>query len=277
MSAAGRFDDFEARPGSATSLVRTVVGVFLRDLGGAITSAELVRLLGAVNVRPAHARTAITRVKDKGLLLSDTIDGQPGYRLNPDAVPALQRGDRRIYRYRQQGETEQWCLVSFSVPETLRDARHQLRKRLGFIGCGTVAHGLWIAPGHLLGEVEHILDELELRDAATLFLTDAPRTAGTLAEAAATWWDLDRLAALHRGFLAATDGFSFDASAAPAPVTAFAQYTTAVDEWRILPYVDPRLPPSMLPADWPGHAAVARFDAIRAQLEAPAREFVGLD
>lgn len=278
MIAAPRFDDFEVRPGSATSLVRTVVGVFLRDLGGSITSAELVRLLDAAGVSPAHARTAITRVKDKGLLLSDTVDGQPGYRLNPDAVPALGRGDRRIYRYRQQGETERWCLVSFSVPESLRDARHQLRKRLAFIGCGTVAHGLWIAPGHLLGEVEGILDELELREAATVFLTENPRTPGTLAEAAATWWDLDRIADLHRGFLAATDSIDHtDAAAAVRdPRDVFACYVTAVDEWRILPYVDPGLPPSMLPADWPGHAAVARFDAIRAHFEAPARAFVGL-
>src|SRR5690606_27470020 len=162
----------------------------------------LVRLLGAVNVRPAHARTAITRVKDKGLLLSDTVDGQPGYRLNPDAVPALQRGDRRIYRYRQRGETEQWCLVSCSGPETLRAARHQLRERLGFRGVGTVAHGLWIAAGHLMGGVEGIVDALERRAAATLFVTEAPRSAGALAEAAAPWWDLDRLAELRRGFLA---------------------------------------------------------------------------
>src|SRR5690606_15063102 len=111
--------------------------------------------------------------------------------------------------------------------------------------CGTVAHGLWIAPGHLAGEVEGILDELDLRAAATLFLTDSPRTAGTLAEAAAAWWDLDRIADLHRRFLAATEhvvaGFAAtDASAHPIePRDAFARYVTAVDEWRILPYVDP--------------------------------------
>lgn len=266
------FDDFEARPGSATSLVRTVVGLFLRDLGGEISSAELVRLLGAAGVAESHARTAITRVKNKGLLIADTVSGQPGYRLHPDAVAVLDRGDRRIYRYRQQGETEQWCLVSFTVPETQRDARHRLRKRLGYIGCGTVAHGLWIAPGHLAGEVEGILDDLDLRAAATLFMTDMPLVHGTLAEAAESWWDLDRIADLHRTFLDA----AAVAATALGPGEAFARYVTAVDQWRILPYLDPGLPASMLPCDWPGHAAVARFDAIRARLEQPARSFVGL-
>lgn len=276
MTGSPGFDDFEVRPGSATSLVRTIVGVFLRDLGGTITSAELVRLLGAVDVSPTHARTAITRVKNKGLLLSIEVTGQPGYVLNPDAVRALERGDRRIYRYRQQGEAELWCLISYSVPESQRDARHQLRKRLGFIGCGTVAHGLWIAPGHLAGEVEQILEELDLRDAATVFMTGTPRTAGSLVAAAATWWDLDRLAELHRGFLAATDGFEADASLGSLdPETAFARWVRSVDEWRILPYVDPGLPPAMLPPTWPGFAAIERFGRLREGLEAPARTFAG--
>lgn len=280
--AAAPFDDFEARPGSATSLVRTVVGLFLRDLGGRIASAELVHLLGAVGVSETHARTAITRVKNKGLLLHDTLDGQPGYALNPAAEAALARGDRRIYGYRQQGESEQWCLVSFTVPESQRGARHQLRRRLGFIGCGIVAHGLWIAPGHLAGEVEVILDDLGLRQAATLFLAETPRVAGSLAEAAASWWDLDSIAALHRTFLEATadtlpgSEAVQDASNAPSDRDAFARYVTSVDQWRLLPYLDPGLPASMLPADWPGHEAVARFGAIRAQLEQPARSFAGL-
>lgn len=276
------FDDFEARPGSATSLVRTIVGLFLRDLGGRIHSSELVRLLGAVGVSEAHARTAITRVKNKGLLLPDTLEGQPGYALNPAAEATLARGDRRIYGYRQQGESEQWCLVSFTVPESQRGARHQLRKRLGFIGCGTVAHGLWIAPGHLAGEIERILDDLGLRQAATLFPADTPRVAGTLAEAAASWWDLDSIAALHRTFLEATADTLpgservQDASDTLSGRDAFARYVTAVDQWRLLPYLDPGLPASMLPPDWPGHEAVARFGAVRARLEAPARAFAGL-
>src|SRR5690606_13122378 len=130
------------------------------------------------------------------------------------------------------------------------------------------------------------------RSAATLFMTDSPLVAGTLAEAAASWWDLDRIAELHRTFLDATadtlppgavqdvlpapgaplgDGAAVDAGATLDPSAAFARYVAAVDHWRILPYVDPGLPWSMLPADWPGHAAVARFDAIRASLDGPAR------
>lgn len=260
-------DDFDARPGSATSVVRTIVGAHLRELGGRIRSAELVRLLEAARVEAPAARTAISRVKAKGLLLADDVGGQPGYRLNPDAVPMLERGDRRIFAYRQQGERDPWCLVSFSVPESNRSARHQLRRRLSWIGAGTVADGLWIVPGHLDDEVRLILADLDLDHAARLFTASRPES---LEVDAARWWDLDSLAALHREFLDATAPLDGATSGAEA----FALWIEAIDRWRIIPYLDPGLPPSALPRDWPGTAAVERFGALTDSLAPRARDFV---
>ncbi|WP_168626084.1 PaaX family transcriptional regulator C-terminal domain-containing protein [Cryobacterium sp. BB307] len=258
-------DDFDSRAGSATSLLRTIVGAFLRELGGSIRASDLVRLLDAAGVAGPAARTAISRVKEKGLLLADG-GAAPGYRLNPDAVPMLERGDRRIFNYRQQGERDPWCLVSYSVPESRRSARHQLRRRLGWIGCGTVADGLWIAPGFLADEVRLILTDLDLQDAATLFTAERPDGLG---RHALGWWDLDRLAGLHRVFLDAT---AHDGSAADER-EAFARWTHALDRWRIIPYLDPGLPASVLPVDWPGHQSVERFRELSAALAPKAHAF----
>lgn len=255
-------DDLDARPGSATSLLRTVVGLYARDLGGHLAAADLVALLGAAGVAPGAVRSAVSRAKGRGLLEAADGGGRAGYRLAPDAVAMLERGDRRIFGYRQQGDDDPWCLVSFSIPESRRDARHQLRRHLAGIGCGTVATGLWISPGHLVDEVEGILDGLGLRDAATVFLTGTPRVAGTLADAVARWWDLDDLAARHRDFLAAHPDPA-DGATDPAPADAFARWVRAVDDWRPLPYRDPGLPAGVLPEDWPGTAGVARFAALR--------------
>ncbi|WP_435737363.1 PaaX family transcriptional regulator C-terminal domain-containing protein [Cellulosimicrobium sp. PMB13] len=297
-------DDLDARPGSATSLLRTVVGLYLRDLGGWVAVADLVALLDAVGVPSAAARSAISRVKAKGLLVAADVGGRPGYRLAPGADAMLARGDRRIFAYRQQADDDAWLLVSFSVPEDRRAARHQLRRHLAGIGCGTVADALWICPAHLAGEVEQILDHLDLRDAATLFVTGTPQTHGTFADAAARWWDLDRIAALHRRFLARHEGASSrhvpdgarspvpdgarspvpdgarspvsdgarSPVAATSPSDAFARWVRAVDDWRTVPYVDPGLPPSALPADWPGTASVALFDDLRTTLGEAAAE-----
>lgn len=284
-------DDVESRPGSATSLVRTVVGAYVRQVGGAISAADLVALLGDVGVAGPSARSAVSRVKARGLLDAAPVAGRPGYRLAPGAARMLERGDRRIFTYRPQGETDPWCLVSYTVPETRRDARHQLRRHLAGIGCGHVATGLWICPGHLTGEVEEILTSLGLRDAATLFVTSTPRTPGPFADAAARWWDLERLAALHHGFLARHldetdhDAIDYDAidhvdagtvpdGGAPPGVEAFVRWTRALDDWRLIPAVDPGLPLSALPRDWPGPASVATFSRLRALLEVPATRYV---
>jgi phenylacetic acid degradation operon negative regulatory protein len=260
-------DDFDSRPGSATSLLRTIVGACLRELGGRASIGQLIRLLGAVGLSESQARTAVLRVSRKGLLLPG---GNADYMLNRGAVPMLENGDRRIFTFRQMGNGDPWCLISFSIPETLRAERHQLRRQLSWIGCGTVSPALWICPGFLVGEVEGIFVELGLRRFATLFETTTPQPAGTLADAAATWWDLAALEALHRGFLDATAGF---ADIEPSGSTAFAAWIRALDEWRVIPYLDPGLPPSALPADWPGFASVARFEQLMARFSDAGREF----
>ena len=242
-------DDIDARPGSTASMLRTLVGLYLRPLGGWISAADLVALAGDLEIPPAQARTGVTRLKQKGLLLAERRHAV-GYRLNPDAVTMLERGDRRIFEMREMTDADSWCLISFSMPETARATRHQLRRRLQWIGAGVVSPALWICPGHLQDEVLEIVDDLDASEWVTLFQAGAPTTARTLPQAAADWWDLDTLRTEH---------LEFQSSLATLPSAPFAAYVQLIDRWRVLPYIDPGLPPSMLPADWPGRRSVAEF------------------
>lgn len=253
-------DDIDARPGSTASLLRTLIGVYLRPLGGWISTADLVALAGDLGIPPAQARTGVTRLKQKGLLLAERTEAI-GYRLAPDAVGMLERGDRRIFEMREMTDADGWCLVSFSIPESERRTRHQLRRRLQWIGAGIVSPALWICPGHLQDEVLEILDDLDARRWATLFRASAPVPPGSLVEAAAQWWDL---AALR------TEHLAFQASLTALPAEPFAAYVRLIDSWRVLPYTDPGLPPSMLPADWPGRRSFDEFARRSAELAEPA-------
>ena len=257
-------DDADSRSGSATSLLRTIIGCYLRRCGGWIAVSALTELTTTVGVSQARTRTAVLRVRSKGLLDPDVRDGSAGYALGPNAIPALERGDRRIYTARQMDPSDRWCLISYSIPESQRQLRHQIRRRLAGIGCGTVSAALWICPEYLTGEVEEILGDLGVRTSAAIFLADETRVAGGLESAVGQWWDLPAIAARHQSFWSA---YGSVAASDLTPRQAFATWIGCVDAWRVIPYVDPGLPAAWLPDNWPGNLTVRLFADLREQLE----------
>lgn len=264
-------DDIDSRPGSATSLARTVLGAYVRDLGGWIAIADFSTLLAGLGVPEQSTRTAVTRLKSKGVLDAESRGGRNGYRITDAAEAMYSRGDPRIFGFRQMADGDAWHLISFGIPESQRAARHQLRRRLSSIGCGTVSAGLWICPEYLAAEASAIVSALALDEYVTSFRATELTVPGTLRAAAAQWWDLPALADRHRAFLdhhrdivtleKLTDRAAFD------------RFVPLLDEWRIIPYLDPGLPEEMLPADWPGLDSVRLFaDAQRRCLE-PSRRW----
>jgi phenylacetic acid degradation operon negative regulatory protein len=223
-----------------------------------------MELMTTVGVTQTRARTAILRVRGKGILAAEVRDGRAGYALEPAALPRLARGDRRIYSPRAMSDTDRWCLVSYSIPESQRQLRHQLRRRLSGIGCGTVSAALWICPEYLTSEVEDILTELGVRGSAAIFMVGETRFDGGPERAVAEWWDLPAIAARHEAFLDAYDSLAADELT---PRQAFASWIGCLDAWRVIPYVDPGLPAAWLPADWPGKRSIPLFADLRERLE----------
>jgi phenylacetic acid degradation operon negative regulatory protein len=266
-------DDVTSRPGSAASLVLTIVGLYLRRVGGWMPTAALVRLAEQVGSSEALTRTAIARLKKRAVVVADRRDGVAGYAVHPGAVRMLQSGDRRIFTPRAMTIADPWCLISFSLPEQQRSVRHQLRRRLQWIGCGTVAPALWICPDYLADEVEEILDDLDIRPYATLFRSELPRVAGRIEDAVARWWDLAAIAAAHRDFLTAMRAVRLDRPTSAAE--AFRAYVIGIDAWRTIPYLDPGLPPALLPTDWPGRDSVELFTVLSDRFADPAWRHVG--
>ncbi|WP_159920784.1 PaaX family transcriptional regulator [Rhodococcus sp. WAY2] len=266
-------DDFDSRPGSATSLIRTVLGAYVRDLGGWVAIADFVGLMQAVGIPSESTRIAVTRLKKKGVLRARVCDGRNGYEVTEQAEAMFRRGDPRIFGFRQMAEGDPWRLISFTIPETQRAARHQLRRRLGWIGCGTVSPGLWIAPEYLAEEVGDIVDALGLSAYVTTFVSTSMFVPDSQADAAARWWDLDGIAARHRDFLTRHRA-ALSTTEEVSPREAFVRFAPLLDEWRIIPYIDPGLPAGMLPDDWPGSDSVRLFASARDRYLTGSREWV---
>ena len=264
-------------PQQPRHLIVTVYGLYARIGGGWMSVASVISLLGDLGVDQQTVRSAISRLKQRGLLVASKRGRTAGYELSAEAGAILAEGDHRIFEHRRAAADDPWLLAVFSVPETERDKRHQLRSQLARLGFGTVSAGVWVAPAHLRDVTEGVLRRQHLEGYADLFECDYVAF-GEPKQKVRQWWDLNQLAALYDEFLAAHRPVLAkwkrrkpDPAGDDAAPDAFADYVRVLTDWRRLPYADPGLPAALLPADWEGALAAKLFADLRTRLEDPAR------
>jgi phenylacetic acid degradation operon negative regulatory protein len=271
--------DVTARSARLRQLIVTVYGLYARSDGGWLSIAALIRLLADLGVDEPAVRSAISRLKRRGMLESRRQDGSAGYQLSAEALAILREGDARIFRRRRATLADGWLLAVFSVPESQRDRRHVLRSELTRLGFGMVAPGVWIVPAHRQDATAETLRRLGLESYADLFHADH-LAFGDPADKIRRWWDLDELERRYEAFIQAHEPALRRWEERPgtqglaAQHEAFADYVRALTDWRRLPYLDPGLPVELLPDDWIGIRAAEEFFALRALLEEPARGYV---
>ena len=266
--------DATARSARPRHLIVTVYGLYARSDGGWLSVAALIRLLAELGVDEPAVRSAISRLKRRGILEARRQEGSAGYQLSAQALAILREGDARIFRQRRATLADGWLLAVFSVPEAERQRRHVLRSELTRLGFGMVAPGVWIVPAHPQDATAETLRRLGLDAYADLFHADH-LAFGDPAGKIRHWWDLDELERRYEAFIQVHEptllcwenGSGEDRQA-------FADYVRAVTDWRRLPYLDPGLPAELLPADWAGLRAAEEFFALRALLEQPAQAHV---
>lgn len=274
MAQAGvvELDDFTARPHSAGSVIRTVIGVHLRRIGGWIAVSDLVELSVQSGNSAGSVRSALSRLKQRGLLVQQAKDGRPGYRYSEAAITMVERGTRRIFAYRQLTIDDGWTIAVFSVPDSARHLRHQVRQQLIWLGFGVVTPGTWIGPGHLIGEAVDVLSQQGLRDYVTLVRATDLYPPTTLADAVAQWWNFDELNERYAEFIEAhSDSRRMRGMS---DQHAFTEHLRLVDDWRAIPYLDPGLPPTLTPPGWLGHRGVELFFELHDRLAGPAARYV---
>jgi phenylacetic acid degradation operon negative regulatory protein len=252
-------------------LILSLYGLYARTEHHWIAVSALVRLMADLGADEPAVRSSVSRLKRRGTLQSLRVDGAAGYALSPAAIELLREGDARIFARRRARLADGWLLVVFSVPETERDKRHELRSTLTRLGFGTAAPGVWIAPGTLSEETRHVLTRRGLDRYVDIFRGD--RVAyGDPAEHVAQWWDLADLSAQYAGFLDRYAPLAEQLAGGRLPDDeAFAEYVPMLTTWRRLPYLDPGLPLALLPEPWNGVTAGELFSALDARLAKPAR------
>jgi phenylacetic acid degradation operon negative regulatory protein len=237
----------------------TVFGLYGRPAGKVIPVSALVRLLSELGYERASVRSSISRLKNKGVLVSKKVDGANGYAFSGNLEAHMSARDERIFSPRTAGIGDPWLLASFSVPESERQNRHKIRSGLARMGFGTVAPGLCIAPAQLQAEAVEYMRQHALTEYVEFFVAE-PTGPSDLRRKVAQWWSLKELEKEYRAFMVAFEReaarwSSIGRHGPEANRQAFRLYIPMVTQWRRLPFLDPGLPSELLPSGWTGIAA----------------------
>lgn len=243
-------------------LIVTLYGLFARKEDNWLSVASMIRFMGELEIDDQAVRSSISRLKRRDVLRSKKVEGVAGYALSPSTLETLREGDARIFSRTRSQLGDPWVMVVFSVPESERGRRHDLRVQLSRLGFGTVTPGVWIAPDHLVGELRQVLSHRNLEAYVDLF-SGVYLGLESIGARVREWWDLQALANGYDEFLTRYESLAQQALQQPMrEADSFRNYIPMLTMWRELPYLDPGLPLELLPNRWRGELAEQIFDTL---------------
>jgi phenylacetic acid degradation operon negative regulatory protein len=236
-------------------LLFSFLGSLVLDRGyPPISSRVFLHLLGDLGVAEAAARATLARMTRKGLLARVREGRTARFSLTPWAEDLLREAKPRVDSPAPFTHPDgEWTLLSYSMPESRRDLRHQIRARLTWAGFGGLRDGLWIAPGR--ADIAAIFQGPEFAGLAELadgFYsvpvegTDVPRLLHRA-------WDVGAIRAEHESFIAA---WTPDRAQAGHALT---RLTLLGADWLQVLRTDPGLPAEHLPDGWPSAESTALY------------------
>jgi phenylacetic acid degradation operon negative regulatory protein len=262
----------------ARSVVFDLFADYLRYRGGEVRLRGLIALMQCFEVREATVRVVVTRLRREGWLDSRRDGRETTYLLTERAWKVLDEGRNRIFQRVEGPWDGLWHTVIYSVPETERALREQLRKKLQWLGFGPLAQSVWVSPHDRVAQVrESFAGNSSVR--LDLFHARSEDTKHDR-EIAARAWDLSkldqdyvRLLARYRPRLE-----RYRAGDLSGP-DVLRERTRLVYDYRKFPFRDPDLPPELLPDGWAGRDAHEVFlqghSLLRARAEAYVDELIG--
>lgn len=246
----------EVSHASARSVLMTLLGEYLLPHGSPVWTSALVEVLSQFGIEEKSARQALSRTAAEGWLGSERIGRRVRWSLTAHGHRLLSEGAHRIYEFgREQDDWDgRWLMLFVSVPEAKRDLRHQVRTRLAWAGFGSPQPGVWISPNtRRQTEASKIITELGVESPVMSFVAEFG-SIGEVGDLVTRAWDLSDLEVRYEDFIDEFTGVR--------PTTgqnALHAQTLLVHEWRRFPFLDPRLPAALLPANWSGTKAADLF------------------
>lgn len=240
----------------------TFLGIYALGRNTAISSGSVIEVFDGSGVSEQAVRATVSRMARRGLLVRHRRGRKVYLSVSRHARAVLEDGHQRVWASDAVNRDwdGSWTLVGFSMPDTRRRERHDLRSELVWAGFGPLQNGLWVAAGEV--DVTDIVQRLGVTDSVTVLVARAtkPTESADLVDKA---FDLAAIAARYRAFLSRWD--------VPRPMVEarddLARQLQLHTDWLHLVRQDPRLPAEHLPADWPAIRAESVFRALAARYQ----------
>lgn len=264
-------EDGAVRP---QTLMLTLLGRYLLGRGVAVSAASVIEVFGRVGVGEHAARSTLTRMVNRGLLLRQRHGRAMYFGLTERSERILTDGETRLWKAGAVNRDcdDGWTLLGFSLPESWQKQRHELRSQLAWAGFGPLFNGLWIAPGR--AAVEEIVGSLGLESHVKAFHASAlPGT--DVDQMIRETWDLEAIAAPYHAFIERWRRVESEAGAGEGGRDPLAVKLLLSADWLQVIRDDPRLPIVHLPADWPAAEAEALFVRLDHRVDKDAAQLAG--
>ena len=254
------------------AIVFDLFGDYVRYEGAEIRLRALTALLDCFDVGESTVRVVMARLRKEGWFDSRREGRETLYALNDRSWRLLDEGRSRIFERSPGPWDRQWSMAIYSVPETDRALREELRKELTWLGFGPLAASTWICPRDRLTDVrEHFADQTSIR--LDLLQCQSSGLAQDR-EMAARCWDLDSLNADYQELLRRyRPRMSEYRHGRLSPRRALVERMQLMQDYRMFPFRDPDLPEEVVPAGWKGAEAHELFLEAHELLGEPALEF----
>lgn len=187
------------------------------------------------------------------------------YQLSPRALLDIHTGGQRIHRPAPENWAGDWSMVIYTVPESDRHTRDDVRKKLVWLGFGPLAPATWIRPRGQLDDVSTALAGLSTAK-LTLMTTRTSGLAEDLA-LAARCWDLGSLGTDYGTFVSdLRSRMPFYQNAALDGKDALVARIHLVHTYRGFAGRDPQFPKALQPTGWQGDDARRLFEEVHSLL-----------
>jgi phenylacetic acid degradation operon negative regulatory protein len=259
------------------SMIFTLFGDYIRHYGNEIWIGSLIRVLQEFGHNEQSVRAAISRMNKQGWIAAEKRGNKSYYSLTEMGKERIEEAAERIYKIKPHSWDGKWRILMYTIPETKRSIRDELRQELIWSGFGSLSNSTWISPNKLEKQVYTLIDKYKIHEFVNFFVSDY-KGPGEPEDLVQNCWNIDEINEKYEHFIRdysqkyviaknkidkgeMTDG------------QCFVERTILVHEYRKFLFIDPGLPGELLPEKWLGDSAASLFSDYYVTLAEPANRF----